>query len=76
MGIAVGLTGALALTRVMSSLLFGVSATDLATFGTVAVILAVVALAACAIPAFRAAQVDPMTASSFGTPTEQDLVSR
>jgi putative ABC transport system permease protein len=61
-GIAAGWLGALALTRAMSSLLFGVTATDSGTFSLVAAILAVVALAATAIPARRAARVDAMVA--------------
>src|SRR5438874_716458 len=59
-GIVVGLAGAAALTRVMASLLFGVSTTDLATFAAVPVLLAVVAFAATVIPAWRATAVDPM----------------
>jgi predicted permease len=61
-GIGVGLLGAAALTRVMASLLFGVSATDFLTFGAVALLLAFVAFAAAAIPARRATTVDPMVA--------------
>jgi predicted permease len=61
-GIAAGLAGAAALTRVMSSLLFGVSATDALTFGLVATILAAVVCAATLIPARRATGVDPMVA--------------
>ena len=61
-GILLGLAGAAALTRVMASLLFGVSATDAATFAAVAALLAAVAFAATAIPARRATRVDPMTA--------------
>ena len=61
-GVAAGLLGAVVLTRVMASQLFGVSATDPLTFGGVALLLAVVALAACWFPARRAAKVDPMTA--------------
>jgi putative ABC transport system permease protein len=61
-GIAAGLIGALALTRTMASLLFGVTATDLLTFSTVAIILAAVAFAATVIPARRAIGVDPIVA--------------
>jgi len=61
-GIALGLIGAAALTRVMASLLFGVSAVDLVTFSAVPPILAAVALLATYVPARRATQVDPMTA--------------
>jgi predicted permease len=61
-GILAGLAGAAALTRVMASLLFGVSATDAVTFGAVAVLLAAVAFAATVIPARRATRVDPMVA--------------
>ncbi|HWN99400.1 MAG TPA: ABC transporter permease [Blastocatellia bacterium] len=61
-GLAVGLAASLALTQIMESLLFEVSATDQATFAVVAVLLAGVALLACWIPARRAARVDPMVA--------------
>jgi predicted permease len=61
-GIVVGLLGAAALTRVMASLLFGVTATDALTFGAVALLLAAVSFAAAAIPARRATAVDPMVA--------------
>ena len=61
-GILAGLAGAAALTRVMSSLLFGVSATDAVTFCAVAALLALVAFAATVIPARRATSVDPMVA--------------
>jgi predicted permease len=61
-GIVLGTLGALALTRVMEALLFGVSARDLMTFASVPVLLAVVALLACLIPARRAATVDPQVA--------------
>ncbi len=59
---AIGLAGALIATRVMENLLFGVGATDRATFIAVALLLTVVALLACWIPARRATKVDPMVA--------------
>jgi predicted permease len=62
MGIAIGLAGAAVLTRVMASLLFGVSARDAATFAVVPVLLALVAFAATAIPAWRTTRVDPVVA--------------
>ena len=61
-GIAVGLIGALVLTRAMTSLLFGVTATDAVTFTAVTLILASVAFAATVIPARRATNVDPIVA--------------
>jgi ABC-type antimicrobial peptide transport system permease subunit len=61
-GIAVGVVGAAVLTRVMTSLLFGVSTTDVFTFGTVPALLAAVAFAATVISAWRATRVDPMVA--------------
>jgi predicted permease len=61
-GIALGLIASLALTQLMQSLLYGVSATDPLTFVVVAAILTFVALLACWIPARRAARVDPMVA--------------
>ena len=64
-GIAVGLAGALALTRVMTKLLFAVTPTDPATFIVVTGTLAIVALAACYIPARRAMRVDPMAALRY-----------
>ncbi len=61
-GIAVGVAGSLLLTRSLQSLLFGVSATDPMTFALMILLLAATALAACYIPARRAAKVDPMVA--------------
>jgi len=61
-GIVAGLIGAAVLTRVMASLLFGVSSTDIATFMAVPALLALVALAATVIPGWRASSVDPIVA--------------
>jgi len=62
LGIAAGVVGALALTRLMGSMLFGVGARDPLTLAVTVLVLAVVALAACFIPARRAGRVDPMVA--------------
>jgi putative ABC transport system permease protein len=64
-GVVAGICGALGLTRLMSGLLFGVTASDPVTFGAVAALLIIVALAACYIPARRATRVDPIVALRY-----------
>jgi putative ABC transport system permease protein len=61
-GVALGLAGALALKRAVSSLVFGVSESDPLTFLSVSALLAMVALVASILPAYRATRVDPMRA--------------
>jgi putative ABC transport system permease protein len=61
-GLTLGLAGALMVTRLMTSVLYGVSATDAATFASVTFLLSLIALLACYIPARRATKVDPLTA--------------
>ena len=64
-GIAIGIAAAVALTRLMETMLFGVSATDPLTFGVIVLLLALVALMACWIPAHRGTKIDPIEALRY-----------
>jgi putative ABC transport system permease protein len=61
-GVSIGLVGAFFATRLMGTLLFGVTPTDLTTFGGIALLLLMIAFFACCLPAYRATRVDPMVA--------------
>jgi ABC-type antimicrobial peptide transport system permease subunit len=60
-GVAIGIFGAYTLSGILSRLIYGVSTTDPWTFATVILMLAIVALIACVIPAYRATRVEPVT---------------
>jgi len=64
-GVAIGFAGAIAITRLLRSLLFAVAPNDLMTFAISAMVLIVVALLACFIPARRATKVDPLVALRY-----------
>jgi len=64
-GLAVGIAAALVLTRYLQSVLFGVTTTDVLTYAAVALLLCLVSLVACYVPAWRAAKVNPMAALKY-----------
>jgi putative ABC transport system permease protein len=64
-GLALGLAGSFAAGRLLGRFLFGVTSHDAVTFSSVGILLALVALAACIVPAYRATRVDPMVALRY-----------
>jgi putative ABC transport system permease protein len=64
-GLALGLASAIVLSRLLTRFLYGITPNDPITYAVAAVLVAIVALAACAIPAWRAAKVDPMVALRY-----------
>ena len=62
LGLGIGLVAAFVLTRSMTSMLFGVQPTDVPTYATIVALFVVIALVACAVPARRAANLDPLRA--------------
>jgi putative ABC transport system permease protein len=64
-GVILGLAAAFALTRLLSGLLFGVAAVDITTFATISLLLVVVSLFACYLPARRAMRIDPLSALRY-----------
>jgi len=75
-GIAIGLAAASALTRLLASFLFGVTPTDALTFVSVSLLLLVVALLACFIPARRATKVDPLVACNTSELSERQTARK
>jgi len=65
LGIVIGLLGAYALTKVLASMLFGVSATEPGAFASIAIVLGVIALLACYMPARRATKIEPVEALRY-----------